>query len=294
MGKLILLLTTVLYLSFAQIKLISPKELQNLIGKEDVVILDLRKSIKEYWKGHIPGAQWVSVEAFRFPERGTPAFFLNVDLFTKKLALLGIDKDTKVVLYDDKGSFIPFYVAWGLDYINHKHIYVLEGGINRYKAEGYKLTKDYPKIKPKENYGDYKIKEDLRADLEEVKKAINSKEYLIIDARPEELYKGKKGFWKRLGHIKGAKSRFWRLDFEEVKTKDGLTYLKLRSKDEISLFYESLGLDKDKKVIVYCGQGLMAGASYFILKYYLKITEDVRLYDGSWNEYSQTSLPAER
>ncbi len=278
--------------SYAQIKLISPQELQNIRGKENIVILDLRKNIKDYWKGHIPGAQWVSIESFRLPQNGTPAFFLDVDLFVEKLTKFGVDKNTKVILYDDKGTFIPFYVAWGLDYINHKYIYVLEGGINRYIAEGYKITKDYPDIKQKKSYGDYKINKSLKADLEEIQRAINSKDYLIIDARPKELYEGKKGFWKRLGHIKGAKNRFWKLDFEEVKTKNGVVYYKLRSKDEVSLFYESLGVIEDKTIIVYCGQGLMASVSYFILKYYLGVTNKVKLYDGSWNEYSQTSLPA--
>jgi len=289
LGLLLIFLSS----AFAEIRLISPSQIKDLLKDKNTVILDLRKSIKDYWKGHIPGAQWMGIEAFRFPKNGTPAFFIDTELFVRKLEILGIDKSTKVILYDDMGTFISFYFAWGLDLIGHKEIYVLEGGYNRYVSEGFPVTKEYPSVVPKNKYGDYKIREDIRADLDEVKKALKDKSYIILDARPPELYEGKKGFWKRLGHIKGAVNRFWRDDFEEVEGKNGLRYYLLRPKEEISLFYENLGIGKGKKVILYCGQGLMSAATYYVLKYYLGVKDDVKLYDGSWNEYSQTDLPAE-
>ncbi len=292
---IILLIFTILFISltFGDIKLITPAQLRDFIKDKNTVVIDLRKSIKDYWKGHIPRAQWVSVEAFRFPKNGTPAFFIDPDLFVEKLKNLGIDRNTKVVLYDDKGTFIAFYVAWGLDLIGHPEIYVLEGGYNRYVVEGFPVTKEHSSVIPKKDYGNYKVREDIRADIEEVKEALKNKEYIFLDARPPELYKGEKGFWKRLGHIKGAVNRFWRQDFEEVEGKKGLKYYLLRPKDEIALFYESLGIGEGKKVILYCGQGLMSAATYYVLRYYLKVKDEVKLYDGSWNEYSQTDLPAE-
>ncbi|AAC07633.1 sulfurtransferase [Aquifex aeolicus] len=280
-------------LSFAKIYLISPEELHKLIKEEkNLVIIDLRKSIKEYWKEHIPGAQWVHFEAFRFPKGGTPAFFLHTEIFVKKLEKLGIDKNTPVVLYDAEGTFIPFYVAWGLDYINHKKVYVLHGGFNHWKDKDLPTTKDYPKVKEK-RYGKYTINKSIRADLDYVKKALNREDVVFLDARTPELYEGKAGFWKRLGHIKGAVNRFWKQDFEEHVNKYGKKYYLLKPKEDISLFYESLGIGKGKEVILYCGQGLMSAATYYVIKYYLGLTDKVRLYDGSWNEYSQTNLPKE-
>lgn len=64
--------------SFGKIRLISPEELNNMLKKEkNLVILDLRKSIKDYWKEHIPGAQWVHFEAFRFPNKGKTCIFYS-------------------------------------------------------------------------------------------------------------------------------------------------------------------------------------------------------------------------
>lgn len=290
MSILILFFTAV---SFGEIRLISPEELNNMLKKEkNLVILDLRRSIKDYWKEHIPGAQWIHFEAFRFPNNGKPAFFIPVEIFIEKLEKLGIDRNTKVVLYDAEGSFIPFYVAWGLDYISHPEIYVLHGGFNHWKDKDLPTTKDYPKVKPK-SYETYKINEEIRADLSYVKKSLMNKNVIFLDARTPELYEGKAGFWKRLGHIKGAVNRFWKQDFEERVNKYGKRYYLLKLKEDISLFYESLGIGKGKEVILYCGQGLMSGATYYVIKYYLSLTDKVRLYDGSWNEYSQTSLPKE-
>lgn len=288
-----LILLILFGVSFAEIRLISPEELYKKIKKrENLVILDLRKSIKDYWKEHIPGAQWVHFENFRFPKKGTPAFFVPVEVFVQKLGKLGITRDTPVVLYDAEGTFIPFYVAWGLDYIGHGEIYVLHGGFNHWKDLGLPTTKDYPRVKGKD-YGDFVINERIRASLEDVKKALGRKGVVILDARTPELYEGKAGFWKRLGHIKGAVNRFWKQDFEEKVNKEGKKYYLLKPKEEIAIFYESVGVKDADEVILYCGQGLMSAATYYVIKYYLKMNDNVKLYDGSWNEYSQTNLPKE-
>ncbi len=279
--------------SFADINLISPKELHKKIkNNERIVILDLRKSIKEYWKEHIPGAQWIHFENFRFPKNGTPAFFVPTEVFIQKLGKLGITKNTPVVLYDAEGTFIPFYVAWGLDYIGHKEIYVLHGGFNHWKDLDLPTTKDYPKIEGKD-YGDFTINENIRASLEDVKKVLGKGSVVILDARAPELYEGEAGFWKRRGHIKGAVNRFWKQDFEERVNRYGNKYYLLKPEEEIAIFYESIGVKDAKEVILYCGQGLMSAATYYVIKYYLKMNENVKLYDGSWNEYSQTNLPKE-
>ena len=239
----------------------------------------------------------VHFENFRFPKNGTPAFFVPAEIFVQKLGKLGITKDTPVVLYDAEGAFIPFYVAWGLDYIGHKKVYVLHGGFNHWKDLDLPTTKDYPRVEGKD-YGDFMINERIRATLEDVKKALGRKDVVILDARTPELYEGKAGPWKRLGHIKGAVNRFWKQDFEERVNKYrvnkyGKKYYLLKPKDEIDIFYESVGVKDAKEVILYCGQGLMSAATYYVIKYYLEMNDNVKLYDGSWNEYSQTDLPKE-
>ncbi len=291
--RFIVLILSLVVFSFADIKLISPKELYEKLNREEkIIILDLRKSIKEYWKEHIPGAQWIHFENFRFPREGIPAFFIPTELFIQKLGKLGITKDTPVVLYDAEGTFIPFYVAWGLDYIGHKEIYVLHGGFNHWKDLDLPTTKDYPKIKGKD-YGGFIINENIRASLEDVKRVLGRKDVVILDARTPELYEGKAGFWKRLGRIKGAVNRFWKQDFEEKVNKYGEKYYLLKPKEDISIFYESVGVKDAREVILYCGQGLMSAATYYVIKYYLRLNDNVKLYDGSWNEYSQTDNPRE-
>ncbi|MEN6302822.1 MAG: hypothetical protein ABFD96_08875, partial [Armatimonadia bacterium] len=53
-------------------KLLTTEALAGQLGVEGQKIIDMREKIQDYWAGHIPGAQWVSPEALRWPEEGTP------------------------------------------------------------------------------------------------------------------------------------------------------------------------------------------------------------------------------
>jgi len=69
---------------------------------------------------------------------------------------------------------------------------------------------------------------------------------VLLDVRPEDLYKGEKGAWKRKGHIKGALSHPWAMDLGG----DGAW----KPKDELLAAYAKQGVTPDKKIIIYCGQ----------------------------------------
>jgi thiosulfate/3-mercaptopyruvate sulfurtransferase len=52
----------------------------------------------------------------------------------------------------------------------------------------------------------------------------------------------------------------------------------------------SRGITPDKTVIVSCSTGREASLQYLTLKHLLKYPK-VRIYEGSWTEYSATKLP---
>jgi thiosulfate/3-mercaptopyruvate sulfurtransferase len=108
---------------------------------------------------------------------------------------------------------------------------------------------------------------------------------ILLDTRPDDLYSGEKGAWKRKGHIKGALSHFWALDL----LNDG----SWRGPEELLAAYRTQGVTPEKDIIVYCGQGQMAALTYFALKHILGFP-NVRLYDGGFNEWSvREDLPVE-
>ncbi|MEW5901388.1 MAG: sulfurtransferase [Acidobacteriota bacterium] len=265
-------------------RLVSTEWLAANLSGENLRLVDTRTDIRDYWLSHIPGAVYLDTAVLRWPDRGVPVKLLPAPALALLLGELGIKENTMVVAYYDKNGYPPFYFLWALEYIGHQNFALLEDGIERWKREGRPLSQDYPIIKPAEYRLPSRIRSDIRATLDEVVKEVKAGA-VLLDVRPDDLYSGEKGAWKRKGHIKGALSHFWALDL----LNDG----SWRSGEELLAVYQRLGVTPDKNVIVYCGQGQMAALTYFSLKHLLGFP-NVKLYDGSFNEWSaREDLPVE-
>jgi thiosulfate/3-mercaptopyruvate sulfurtransferase len=265
-------------------KLVSSDWLAANLAAENIRIIDTRMDIRDYWQSHIPGALYLTSDLFRWPERGVPGKLMSVEALALLLGQSGIRENTTVIAYYDKNGYPPFYLLWALELIGHKNFALLEDGIERWRAEGRPLTQDYPKIKPVSYRLPAKRLEEIRATLEDVLKETKAGA-VLLDVRPEDLYDGEKGAWKRKGHIKGALSHPWALDL----TNDG----NWKPKEELLALYAKQGVTPDKKIIVYCGQGQMAAFTFFSLKHRLGFAK-VRVYDGGFSEWSaREDLPVE-
>ncbi|MDH4223111.1 MAG: sulfurtransferase [candidate division Zixibacteria bacterium] len=266
-------------------KLVSVEWLKDNLVKKDLRIIDIRSNIRDYWEGHIPDAVFFSTETMRLSDHGVPGKLLPPKIFATVLGELGIDRETKVVVYSKGNDFMATYFIWALDYIWHSNAVILEGGFERWKKEERPVTQDYPRIKPVKYRLPSKLHQEVRASLEEVKKVVEKGGAVLLDVRPVQLYSGEMGSWKRKGHIQGAINRFLGEDLNEDGT--------WKSKEELKEVYEKLGVTPDKTIITSCGQGLMSSHTYFTLKYILGYPQ-VKNYDGSFNEWSNIDeLPVE-
>jgi len=252
---------------------------------QNLRIIDVRLNVKDYWQNHIPEAVHLSPEAIRWSDQGVPGKLIPSEAFAIMLGKMSITEKTTVVIYSDKNDFKGTYLIWALDYIGHPISALLEGGFEKWGKENRPVTQDYPEITATEYSLPSKLNEEVRATLEQVKNFIDSKDAVLLDVRPAELYTGEKGFWKRKGHIKGAKNHLWDEDLKEDGT--------WKSKKDLKKAYEKLGATPDKMIIVSCGQGLTSSHTYFTLKYILGYPK-VKNYDGSFNEWSNIDeLPIE-
>jgi len=265
-------------------RLVSGEWLAANLANENVRIVDTRMDIRDYWQSHIPGAVYLATDLLRWPDHGVPGKLLGVQALAILLGQMGIGENTLVVAYYDKNGYPPFYLLWALEFIGHKNFALLEDGIERWRTEGRSLTQDYPKIKPVSFRLPAKPHSEIRATLEDVLKETKAGA-VLLDARPEDLYKGEKGAWKRKGHIKGAISHPWAMDVSS----DGAW----KPREELLALYAKQDVTPDKKIIVYCGQGQMAAFAYFSLKHRLGFP-NVKVYDGSFSEWSaREDLPVE-
>lgn len=258
-------------------KLIDAKWLKENLSRENMRIVDVRDDVKEYWKGHIPGAVYLDPEAMKWPQGGVPVKLIRPAAFVELLGEMGIDRNTFVIAYSERGDFSAPYLVWALDYIGHEKSAVLDGGFLKWEKEKGAVTQDYPQIGSERYPPPSGLNENVRATLKEVEQSIGQEDVLVLDVRTEALYTGEAGVWKRRGHIQGAVHHFWGDDMNEDGT--------WKEAKEIRRIYETLGATPDKTIIVSCGQGSMSSHTYFTLKHVLGYPK-VKHYDGSFHEWS--------
>jgi thiosulfate/3-mercaptopyruvate sulfurtransferase len=284
---LVLIVSLVVPISAEQLpsKLVSTEWLSASLSKENLRIIDIRGSVRDYWQSHIPGAVYFSPEAMRLADGGVPVKLMPPEALAIMLGKMGVNEKTMIVVYAEQNDFKAPYLIWALDYLGHPSAAILEGGFGKWQKEERVVTQDYPKITPTQYPLPLKLHPEVRAKLEEVKKVVSSGGAVLLDVRPTEMYTGEKGDWKRKGHIKGAISHFWGEDLNQDGT--------WKSKEDLKKAYEELGATPDKLIITSCGQGQMSAHTYFTLKYILGYPR-VKNYDGGFNEWSNIEeLPVE-
>ncbi len=276
MKKYLLIMLTALSV-YAMPPLVDSSWLKSHINDKDIVIVDV-SSKKLYDKGHIPKSVNSPISNWR-EKHGEFLLVKNADAVQKEFKRLGIDKNSRIVIYshhaNGKDILKATYVIWAMEYYGFKNTALLDGGIVGWKESGGKLSKKSETPKP----GDFKVtvNSDLVADLKLVKRSIGESQ--MVDARPSIFYFGakKQPVLARRGHISKAKSYFWKYSFEG-------DYLKKREVLK-EMLVEGLGLDPEKELITYCTGGLETSMNFFVLHRLLGF-EKIRLYDASMKEWA--------
>ena len=259
-------------------RLVEAGELVEVMNHPAIRIVDLRSSLDDYLKGHIPNAVYLHFENLRVSRNGIPAQLPEKISLEKIMGnYLGISNDMCVILYSEKSNPNATYLLWALDYLGHKKVGILNGGWERWIGEKLHQTQIFPSLSPKKFFG--RIKGESLAEKKRVLGRLSARNGVIIDARSPKQYSEEEGEEIRRGHIPGAINIFWEttLEGDEIKI--------WKKKEELEKLFNEVGITKDKEVIVYCRTGMEASHLYFTLKYILDFP-NVRLYRGSWVEWS--------
>lgn len=255
-------------------------------NRDRVVVVDVRKK-PFFLLGHIEGAQYVPRESFLETRHQVKSLVPSIAVITTTLNRLGITPETIIVAYAEDDNPYAARFVWTLRYHGHKNSYVLNGGYDKWSAEG-RDTSLSPTSDPKPS--DYRMSaeaecSDSRAVADDVFTRLDNPAVVIWDTRKDTEFSGTEVRADRGGHIPGAVHLNW----TELQTEqDGIKVLK--SQDEIVALLNSRGITPDKEVIAHCQTGIRS--SYATLVLLGLGYKTVKNYDGSWIEWANDpSLP---
>jgi len=264
--------------------LITPAQLKDRLTRGGVVLLHVGERA-DYDAGHLPGARFFPYEAISTP-RGE-GLMLEIPAPAKMDSVLesfGVSDRSRIVLYWSGGWFSPTTrIFMTLDFLGlGDRTSILDGGYTAWKASGGVVTTDVPP--PAHGTLTLSPRTDVVVDAQGVRAAIGDPKTAIIDARDGRFYRGEgQGMHEREGHVPGSKN----LPFSTLIDDRG-GFKPLAALDSM---LDAAGATSGKRVIGYCHIGQQATMIYFAARL---LGRDVRLYDGSWDEWSRRAeLPVE-
>ncbi len=273
--------------------LVSTEWLAERLGDPAIRIADVRWSLLEkdkgrtaHGQGHIPGAVFVDIDGDLAAPRGLgpgrhplPA----PESFAAAMSRAGIGADTHVVAYDFGDGSTAARLWWLLCYHGHERVSLLDGGFNRWNAEGRTLESAAPMHLPSTFL--LATRTGLLVDAETIERHGGDPDTLLIDSRMAERYEGQiEPVDPVAGHIPGARNRPYPANVRSAEDPRFLESAELREQ------FARIGVDRARRVIAYCGSGVNACQNLFALR--LAGFDAGLLYEGSWSDWCSVSTRA--
>ncbi|MEI7026406.1 sulfurtransferase [Paenibacillus sp. y28] len=263
--------------------IVSKQWLLARLYEQDLVIADCRFVLGQpdagrtaYEQGHIPGARYFDLErelSAPVTAHGGRHPLPDMDELAGLLGRHGIDRQTRIVAYDDQGGAMASRLWWLLRYLGHEQVYVMDGGFSQWRQEGYPVTAAPPAIAVPKQYIP-ELQPDMLLSAEEVRSRLGASGTVLLDSREERRYLGlEEPIDKAAGHIPGAVNLFWKGVLDENGR-----WKRLEGQQQ-----RLAGLDKDKEIVVYCGSGVTACPNVLALQE--AGFPHVKLYAGSWSDW---------
>lgn len=239
----------------------------------------------DFERGHIPGAQFVDLQGeLSDPDHQFRFMQPSAGHFAAAMARLGIADTTRIVVYSTANVWWASRVWWLLRIFGHDNAAVLDGGFQKWRAEG-RPTAIGPATPRAAATFTARKPRPLMADKAEVLAAIGNGAVCTINALRPEQHTGSGGVqYGRPGRIAGS------VNVAATALLDPATNAFLPA-EALRAKFAAVGA-MDRKVIAYCGGGIAASADALILT--MLGHQDVKLYDASLSEWvKDAALPME-
>jgi thiosulfate/3-mercaptopyruvate sulfurtransferase len=271
--------------------LITPQELKQLMDANDpkLVLIGVVKGglTGSFTRGHIPNAysvwrpDYTAAEGEPYPFGG---MMMNAADFQKFARSLGIDNDSKVVIYDEKYDATRLW--WGFYLYGKTDVRILDGGYEGWKAAGYdtEMGTGLERGTKAGNFVAEPRESQMVGSMDDVWRAKTDDTIQLWDTREPDEWSGeklKKGAFRK-GRVPWATFLSWK-DFRK-KVNDAPTEFKTAA--EIEKVIAEHGIDKNKQQVFYCQSGVRTTTHIFALYLMGWDMDQLHNYDGSWIEWS--------
>jgi len=275
--------------------LISPADLKSLISASEPLVLIDTRSPDAFAAGHIPGAVNLN-DIFTYLATSSAEGLAELrEKFAAAFGAAGLSGAETAVIYEQSmntgfGQSCRGYFL--LTYLGYPKISILHGGLDAWTATGGETTSEASLPQPKV----FPLSPDQETplvDKDAVLAVVENGGAVLLDVRDVDEWIGDssspygKDFCPRKGRIPTARWIEW-----YRMMKPGANGAEMKAPQEILAECASVGLKPETPVILYCFKGARASNTYVALKE--AGFQDVKMYFGSWNEWSRDpSLPIE-
>lgn len=237
-----------------------------------------------YEAAHIPGAGFLDI-ANDLSDPDAPTHFMmpSATQFAEVVGRAGLGDDARVIVYSRGNKQWSTRLWWMLRAMGFDNAAVLNGGWEKWTAEG-RPTSGAPPAYPPATFTPCPRPE-LFVGKEAVATAMDDPGICTINALLPELHRGESKRYGRPGHIPGSVN----LPCGTLLDPETNAFL---PPDAVQARLDAVGATPGKRPIVYCGGGIAATLDAFLM--HQLGYEDISVYDASMSEWAKDeSLPIE-